>query len=128
MVTVKRILEILLGIATAILALALGWVFLSYFGYTFGTIIGVLVILLSLGYIYIIIGIVMLKRWAYKMFFTIVILAIFVEILFIVVGGSQGNFIEGLAHSIFWVSWVAIPVFGISAFVRMIAKRIKRKQ
>jgi len=115
---IKKISKVLLGVLLGVFALYLGKVFWIYFLFSFGTIVSALVIPVMLGYIYIGIGLIRFKKWAQCMFFTIVLIAILVEILLVLVEGPTGNPVEGLSHCIFWVSLVAIPVFGISALIR----------
>ncbi len=129
MFTRREVLRSLLGILLAIGALCMGWVFWVWFMLSFGTIFGVWVVPVMLGYIYIVIGLARFKGWAWGMFITIVILAISWTTIDILIGGPdiKLNFMEGLSHSIFWISLIAIPVFGISALIRKIARRLKEK-
>lgn len=115
------------GTISALIALYLSKVFWVWFALSFGTIIGVFFTLVWLGYIYIAVNLVTLKKWAYDTFFFIIGLAILIEILLILMEGLPDNLIEGLSHCIFWVSLVVIPVFGISALIRKILKRSNKK-
>lgn len=119
----KNIFKTVLGTLLAGLALYLGRVFWIYFLFSFGTIASILIIPVMLGYMYIVISLARFKSWAWGMFFTIVTLAVLIEILLVLVEGPTGNPIEGLSHCIFWVSLVAIPVFGISALIRKILNK-----
>lgn len=113
----------LLGLLLGIFALYVGKMFWGYFIFSFGTIVSFLVIPVMLGYIYIAIGLARLKKWAYTMFFTIVMLALLVEMLLVLTGDSISNMGESIFHLIFWVSLVAVPVFGISALIRKTRER-----
>ena len=123
MLTIKEPFKTLLGILSAIFALYMGRMFWVYFLFSFGTPLSILVIPTMLGYIYIAINLTIFKKWAWELFLTIFLLAILVEILFVLVEGPAGNLIEAFAHYVFWISIISIPVFGISALIRKLTDK-----
>ena len=123
----KRILKTISGILLAILAIYLGKAFWQYFMLSFGTALNLLIILIWLGYIYIAIFLIKFKKWALKMFLTIFLSAIGIELILLATGESQTNILESIYHLIFYISLVAIPVFGISALIRKIISKVKNK-
>ncbi|MCK9432047.1 MAG: hypothetical protein M0R00_03705 [Candidatus Omnitrophica bacterium] len=128
MFTINNFLKNLLGIFMGIAMLWIaGRIFFTYFIYSFGTLISFIVAPVILGYIYIAVGLARSKEWAQFIAVTIFGLSIIIEFLLIVFGltGTRVNIVEELSHLIFWVSLVAIPVFGISALIR---KKCNNKQ
>ena len=113
-----KALRALLGIAGAIVALGMGWVFWVYF--THGMFI---VIPFMLGYIYIAVNLARFKKWAWQVFLLIIIFTIIMEVLFVFVGGVREGLLEWFHILIVIVSSVVMTVFGISALVRRIVKK-----
>ena len=116
----RKFLKTLLGILLGIGALCLGSGFWAYF--THGVFI---VIPFMLGYIYIAINLSMLKKWAWQVFFFIVAIATIMETLFVLLGGVKEGLVEWFFILIVINGSVIMTVFGISALVRMIRRRIK---
>jgi len=124
MVNEMKFYKGLLGVLIGILALYMGKGFLVYFPFYFQSIVGPLGIIGGLGYIYMVINLIRLQRWAYVMFFTILLSSIALAIPFAIIAGSEPNvnFLEWTHVTFFWVSLIAIAVFGISALIRKIRK------
>lgn len=118
MFTARQIFKTLLGILATTVALSIGWVFWVYF--THGVFI---VIPFMLGYIYIAVNLARFKKWAWQIFLLIILLAIFMEVLFVFLGGEREGLLEWFHILIVIVSSIVITVFGISALIRKLRRR-----
>ncbi len=123
----KKIYKSIPGILLVIFVISpLGKIFDIYFT---PSLINILGLLFAISWLYIIMGLITLKKWAWKLllaiFSTTIAMLVFFELLLRLAGGSRINLEslpEGLLYMVFWVSLVVIPVFGISALIRKIRK------
>ena len=114
----KKIFKTILGILLAILAIYLGKAFIVYLALSYSGGVAFLILPFYLAYLYMAIGLLRLKKWALQMFFTIVLSALLMEIIFTVTLRLQSEFFEGIFHTIFWISLLLLPVFGLIALIR----------
>lgn len=118
--TEKDFLKTFLGIPVAILALCMGWGFWAFLSNG-----AVIAFPFMLGYIYLVINLASFKKWAWQMFTTIIAVALFFQALDMFILKIKVNFFEWMSYFIFGASMIVMPVFGISALIRYIKKRIK---
>lgn len=87
-------------------------------------------IVVMFGYGCLAVGLVRLRSWAWGVLLIIVLATILMTTLFVIIGGSEnmGNVMEGLSITFFLMSLFILPVFGISALVRKIARRLKERK
>lgn len=122
MLEARKVFKALLGILIAIGALCLGWGFGFYF------LNGVFIVIpFMLGYIYIAINLARFKKWAWQVFSVIASLSFLIEILFILLGRVRERLLELSSILIVINGSIIITVFGISALVRTIARKIKER-
>jgi len=123
----NKILRVSLGTLIMIGALYLGQAFWIYFVISFGTILSIFIIPIMLGYIYIAIGLAGFKKWAWGIFLIIITLAILLEILlvFIHIAFSKKALVEWFYVFIFIVAAITIPVFGITALIRRLKRKVR---
>ena len=97
----KKVLKTASGILLAILAIYLGKAFVIYMALSFSGRVAFLILPFYLAYLYMAIGLLRLKKWAFQMFFTIVLSAFFMEVVYIITTGVRGIFLEFLFHFVF---------------------------
>ena len=107
----KKILRTILGILLAILAIYFGKAFIVYLAFSYSGGVAFLILPFYLGYLYMAIGLLRFKKWAFQMFFTIALSAFFMEVVYIITTGVKGVFLEFLFHTIFWISLLLLPCF-----------------
>jgi len=76
-----------------------------------------------LGYIYMVIGLARGKKWAAQFFIVTVLLVLFLETLFIMLGGIRDRLVELFLILMVIVSSIGIIVLSISALVRKLLKK-----
>lgn len=120
----NKLLINLVRIVITILAIGMGWGFWLFLRG------GVVVVLpFMLWYIYILIGLARFKKWAFELFIFIVSLALFIEALFIILGGVKERFFDLFLILMVIVSSIGIIVAGAVALVRKfsIGNRIRKE-
>jgi hypothetical protein len=117
----NSILKNLLGIIIALLALGMGW------GFWLLLKEGVVIVFpFMLGYIYIVIGLAMLRKWAVTIFLTNITLSILICALIMVIVGLEFSiraYLDWLLAVFTWLSMLTMTIFGILVLLRQFYKK-----
>lgn len=117
----KKNLISLLKILMIPLSILAGWGFWIFLNG------GIIVVLpFMIGYIYMLIELTRLKKWAFQFFEVVFLLSLFIEILFILFGVND-ELLELFLIIIVFVSSIGIFVLGISTLVRKLMKKARDK-
>jgi len=119
----RKLSKLLIGILLASFALYLSKGFLIYISISRCNPLSLVFGLIWIGYIYIVGGLVKLKRWALSAFTTIFLLSGFIEIIIAIMGGRMEDFAEGFNHVFVWLSVIIMPIFGASEWKRRMDKK-----
>jgi len=120
----NQFFRIILGISVAIVALFLGAIFLEVVIhlFTLGTVPNLFQGLITLAYLYLVIGLFRLKRWALILFLGIVGLSFILDIIFVVTGGKN-VLIEGFFYSMPLASTIVFSILALFIIIREIINK-----
>jgi peptidoglycan/LPS O-acetylase OafA/YrhL len=123
----KKIFKVFLGLLIATIALFSGVVFLNNveFFITLGIIPDLFEGLFTLSYLYLVIGLVRLKKWALIAFSIIIGLALLITIMFVFTGQKE-DAMEGFFYSVSAISMIVLPISALLAIARKIKKRLEK--
>jgi len=114
----NKILTNVLRVISIFLAICAGWGFWMYLNE------GVAIVIpFILGYIFMVIELARLKKWAIQFFIFILSLVLIIEVLFIALGGIKEGWLELFQILNVIVSSIGIIVLGISTLVRKSIKK-----
>lgn len=124
MFTTKQFFKTLLATLVAIgMLLIVGEVFVMYLAYSWGTIASLWVYPTILGYIFIVVNLVRLKKWAWEFFSVIFFLALLLQAIGISILKTKISFVESFPSCVFIASLAMIPVFVIFVLIRRLRKK-----
>jgi len=129
MFTTKQILKILLGILMATIALFMNLVFLAAVIeiFTLGIIPNLFQTLIMIAYLYLVIGLIRLKKWALIAFSIIIGSALFITTTFFFTGQEESA-MEGFIYAVSAMSMIVLPIAGLLAIAIKIKRLLKSKR